>query len=234
MGHVFLSYSKKDHHFAELLRLKLREADIEVWQDTRNISVGTGWAKGIEDAIQASTLVIVAMSANSCESAYVTFEWSFALGMGRNLIPLKLTDCAPHVRLQPIQYLDFSIAEALPWGSLIDRIREVEDDVEVVMDPVANAPEAVDREAPVALGELDDESDDAIHVKAIIAYLNERGIHAMSFDNVRKRIDASLSDVKLNRLIVKNPGSIRHARLNTKKPGLARSLNGTFPNNKQK
>ncbi len=33
MPHVFLSYSQKDYHFAELVRLKLAEKNISVWID---------------------------------------------------------------------------------------------------------------------------------------------------------------------------------------------------------
>lgn len=165
-------------------------------------------------------MVIVAMSTNSCESAYVTFEWSYALGLGRSLIPLKLSECAPHQRLKTIQYLDFSVPGALPWGSLIEQLRETEVEDENVSSadqspaPVPNPVETSENGATQPLTDT--------NVRAIVSYMDERGIHAISFDNLRKRIDATFSDYALNQLILDHPDVLRRARLMTGKPGLAK------------
>jgi hypothetical protein len=45
---------------------------------------------------------MVALSVNSAESSYVTFEWAYALGKGKVLIPLKLTECTVHPILETI------------------------------------------------------------------------------------------------------------------------------------
>ncbi|WP_418318919.1 toll/interleukin-1 receptor domain-containing protein [Piscinibacter sakaiensis] len=55
----------------------------------------------IEEGIKASAVVLVALSPHSAGSAYVTFEWAYALGFGRPVITLKLADCAIHPRLEP-------------------------------------------------------------------------------------------------------------------------------------
>ena len=208
MTTVFLSYSTEDHHFAELVTLKLGEAGIKVWRDRDNLRAGADWRQGIETGIAESGLILVALSKNSAESSYVTFEWAYALGNGKNIIPIKLNECAIHPRLQTIQHIDFSVPGALPWASLIDRIREVDSEAEL-QDHVV-APQMVDK----ANENVD------IHVKAILAYLDQRGIQVISFDNVRKRVDASLTDEKLNKLILDHPALLRLAKLKTKKPGL--------------
>ena len=125
---VFLSHSTKDHHFAELAGIKLFEAGIKLWRDQSHLHAGGDWRQGIERGISDSFAVVVALSASSAESAYVTFEWAYAMGKGKPVIPLKLTDCSIHPKLETIQYLDFSVPGALPWESLIECIREIETD----------------------------------------------------------------------------------------------------------
>jgi hypothetical protein len=210
MTTVFLSYSTKDHHFAELVTVKLAEAGISVWRDQGRLRAGTDWRQEIERAISSADAVIVAMSTNSADSAYVTFEWAYALGNGSDLVPIKLNDCNVHPRLQTIQHLDFSVPGSLPWETLVERIREIDKDVKE-KSAISDVGPPIEPSQP-----------DAVHVRAILAYLNQRGYQALSFERVRQRIDSSLSDIKLNELIANNPTLIRHARLKTGKPGVAR------------
>src|ERR1043166_3395048 len=159
---VFLSYSTKDYFFAELLAKNLAEVGIRLWRDQDKLRAGSQWRQGIEEAISECLAVLVALSTNSADSAYVTYEWAYALGKGKAVIPMKLTECEIHPKLETIQHLDFTIPTALPWASLVERIREIETDLEpnAENDPV-NAP------APMSLGDG--------HAKAILAYLNQRG-----------------------------------------------------------
>ena len=211
MSIVFLSYSHRDHHFAELLALKLKDSGIEVWQDHGSLRPGVDWRQGIEHAISNSVAVVVAVSQSSSESSYCTFEWSYALGNRRDLIPLKLEDCSIHPRLATIQHLDFSIIGALPWETLIESIREIE----------ANVQREADVETPEESSTETQEPTD-ITAKAILAYLNQRGYQAISFERLRQRIDSSLKDERLNALILANPRIFRQARLKTKRPGLSK------------
>ena len=79
MATVFLSYSTKDHHFAELASIKLAEASINLWRDQGQLRAGGDWRSGIERGIAESIAVLVALSQNSVESSYVTFEWAYGL-----------------------------------------------------------------------------------------------------------------------------------------------------------
>jgi hypothetical protein len=58
----------------------------------------------------------VALSQDSVASSYVTFEWAYGLGKGKTIVPLRLEACKVHPRLEPIQYLDFSVPGSLPWN----------------------------------------------------------------------------------------------------------------------
>jgi hypothetical protein len=208
MINVFLSYSTKDHYFAELASIKLAEASVNLWRDQGQLRSGTDWRQGIERGISDCLAVLVALSTNSAESSYVTYEWAYALGKGKAIIPLKLNECPVHPKLETIQYLDFSVPGALPWASLIERVREIETDMDSSV-----ASDAADY--GIAPG-------DEVYVKAILAYLNQRGYQMASFERLRRRIDEALSDQRFNEIIIRNPTIFRHATLKGSQPGIAK------------
>lgn len=211
MTSIFLSYSKKDHFFADLADIKLAAAGFNIWRDQGKLSPGSDWRQGIEKGISDSLAVLVALSADSTQSSYVTFEWAYALGKGKVVIPLKLNNCEFHPKLETIQYLDFSVPAAPPWESLFERIREIEtDDVQTSASAKVSVGNA-------SLPKLED-----THAKAILSYLNQRGYQMASFERLRKRIDATLTDERFNEIILRNPGVFSHARLAEGKPGIAK------------
>jgi len=208
MATIFLSYSKKDYFFAELAEIKLADGQIKLWRDQGQLRAGADWRHGIERGISESLAVVVALSANSTESPYVTFEWAYALGKGKAVIPVKLTECNIHPKLETIQYLDFTVAEALPWTSLINRIREIESDGETAT--VAAAEAAPSELEPTA--------------KAILAYLDQRGYQMASFERLRSRINESVTDEQFQEMIQRNPTVFRRATLAGHKPGIAKLI----------
>lgn len=210
MSTVFLSYSTKDHYFAELAAIKLAEANVILWRDRDQLRAGTEWRQGIERGISESLAVLVALSTNSSESSFVTFEWAYAIGKRKPIIPIKLNDCVVHPRLETVQYLDFSVPGALPWASLIERIREIETDLGSSSDELT---------AGIATEPV---SSDEKLVVAILAYLNQRGYQMVSFDRVRRRIDGDLTDAKLTALIDSHPKVFRRATLAEGKAGIAK------------
>ena len=207
MPTVFLSYSTEDHHFAELAGIKLAESGVSLWRDQGQLRAGTDWRGGIERGISDSIAVLVALSQNSVESSYVTFEWAYGLGKSKTIVPLKLEACKVHPRLEPIQYLDFSVPGSLPWNLLVERIREIEADATSQDDLEASAAApAPEQQDPV--------------VKAILAYLSQRGYQFISYDRIRRRIDPNLTDEKLEALVNANPMVFRQAILKEGKRGL--------------
>lgn len=210
MATVFLSYSTKDHHFAELAGIKLAEAGVTVWRDQGQLRAGSDWRGGIERGIAESIAVIVALSDSSAESSYVTFEWAYGLGKGKTVVPLKLEACRFHPRLEPIQYLDFSVPGSLPWNLLIERIREIEADATSQEDLTTSAATEEPGEDP--------------NVKAILNYLNQRGYQMVSYERLRRRIDSDLTDQALDKLVDSNPTVFRKAILKEGKRGIAKRI----------
>lgn len=211
MTTVFLSYSTRDHYFAELASIKFAEAGIRLWRDQGQLRAGSDWRGGIERGISEAIAVIVALSEESAESSYVTFEWAYGLGKGKTIVPVKLRACTVHPRLEPIQYLDFSVPGALPWNLLIERVREIEADA-TSQEEVATSEEATANQEPPA----------EPLVKAILAYLIQRGYQMVSYDRLRRRIDPALTDELLDELVARNPTIFRRAVLKEGRPGLAK------------
>ena len=210
MSMVFLSYATRDFLFAELASIKLGEAGVSLWRDQAQLRPGTDWRGGIEQGIAESLAVLVALSENSAASSYVTFEWAYGLGKGKPVIPLKLGECKVHPRLEPVQYLDFSIPASLPWALLIERIREVETEA---------SPEAGERSTRKPLSGL---SQDELTATQILAYLDQRGYQMASFEALRARVSDSMSDADFQRVIKSSPDVLRTATLRGGKPGLAK------------
>lgn len=212
MSHVFLSYSHEDHFFAELARIKLSEAGISVWVDQGQLKAGDEWRNSIDRGISDSYALVLALSPQSATSPFVTYEWASAMGKGKPIVPVRLSKCDLHPRLEVIQYLDFSTRGSQPWSLLTETIREIEQDCELPEHD--QSAETVDR-SPSA-----DEVDPI--VKSILNYLNQRGYQMVSFERIRRRIDENLKDDQLKELIRNNRAIFRKAKLRGNRPGLAK------------
>jgi TIR domain len=119
---LFISHSNIDGDFAELLQLRLERAGYRAWVDVDRLIPGVDWRIEIDKAIKDSLAVIAVMSPEARESEYVTYEWAFAWGCGKNLIPIMLRQTTMHPRLATLQFLDFSNRRARPWERLLEAI----------------------------------------------------------------------------------------------------------------
>ncbi|MBI1397481.1 MAG: TIR domain-containing protein [Betaproteobacteria bacterium] len=213
MKTVFLSYSSHDYFFAEMLALKLGEAGFQLWRDQGAIRAGDDWRQTIEEGIRDSLAVIVALSTNSAESAYVTYEWAYATGMGKPVVPVKLSECRVHPKLEPTQYIDFSYPRALPWEALIDRLNQV--DVEVDADTDSGPAKGRTRSDTTTLD---------VAANEILDYLNTRGFTMASFERLRQKLGSHLTDDVFQALIESEPARFRRATIKGGKPGIAKRV----------
>ena len=121
---VFISYSTAIGDFAELMKMKLESSGIDVWRDVNEIAVGEEWRNEIDYGLLNADSVILILNRRSSESSYVTYEWAFALGNGKHVIPVLLEDCEVHPRIKVLQYLDFR-ENKRPWNILTERIHHL-------------------------------------------------------------------------------------------------------------
>ena len=105
VGHVFMSYSRRDETVMRRIATFLRDQGINVWVDNEKLVPGTPiWEVEIEKAIVNAGAVVVLLSPDSKNSPWVRREIGFAedneirilpilvTGNERNAIPIRLTN----------------------------------------------------------------------------------------------------------------------------------------------
>ncbi|WP_413692282.1 toll/interleukin-1 receptor domain-containing protein [Psychromonas sp. KJ10-2] len=122
---VFISHDHDDADFAELLQLKLEKEGINSWIDTERLKIGQDWREEIDKGIEDSSAVIAIMTPEARKSEYVTYEWAFAWGKGKNIFPIMLKQTQLHPRLESLQYLNFTNNSTRPWEELIGSIKDI-------------------------------------------------------------------------------------------------------------
>lgn len=140
MTHLFLSYKHEDGDFATLLQQELEKIGIEVRTD-KNILAGEEWRGKIDTLIREAFAVIVIMSPEAQASEYVTYEWAFAWGAFKPIIPVIYRKVEKlHPRLEAFQHLDFTHQNLRPWDILFERVSDLfeQPSIDVTLQPVQN------------------------------------------------------------------------------------------------
>ena len=134
MNHVFISYSRKDAEFVNLLVEELREYSHEVWFDKSDIRGGTEWGTEIKNAVDSSYAVIVVVSTDSNRSKWVSMEVELAKITKKNnkvpIIPIKIDKEKIPSSLASYHAIDFS---SMFEGSDIDSIRHYRSGVQQLL-----------------------------------------------------------------------------------------------------
>lgn len=122
---VFISHSHDDSDFAELLTLQLERNGVKCWMDAEKLKIGQDWRQDIDDAINNCVALIVIMTPEARKSEYVTYEWSYAWGKGKNIFPIMLKQTNLHPRLESLQYLDFTNRATRSWEKIIESLKNL-------------------------------------------------------------------------------------------------------------
>lgn len=149
MPQAFISYSTKNAFFADLAKMKLDAHGISVWLDAGSLRGGEDWRSSIDKGITQSDAMIVILTPESCASSYVTYEWGFALGMKKKVIPVLHQNCDVHPRLEAIQHLDFRDSPNAPWDVLAREIKAA-----VEQNPIGSESRSVGQMTPDDLKEI--------------------------------------------------------------------------------
>lgn len=124
----FISHSRVDGDFAELLKLRMAQRGHSAWVDTDRLAPGLDWRIEIDEAIKHSLALVAVMSVEARTSEYVTYEWAYAWGAGVKIIPIMLRETPLHPRLATLQYLDFTNRIARPWDRLFSALDDATND----------------------------------------------------------------------------------------------------------
>ncbi|MDZ4768858.1 MAG: toll/interleukin-1 receptor domain-containing protein [Chloroflexota bacterium] len=127
---VFISYAHQKGlvDFIDSLkhRLTMSSDPIATWRDRDNILAGARWDDAIDRAIDSCDAMIVIVTPESNASPYVTYEWSYAFGKGKPVLPLLFmgTTKEMHDKLSRHQLIDFS-DEKRPWDELVRDLKAI-------------------------------------------------------------------------------------------------------------
>ena len=122
---VFISHSKEDADFAELLKVRLHKHHLDAWIDEDRLRPGIDWQREIDIGIRRSKVVLAVMTPDAKQSDYVTYEWAYALGTGKTVIPIMLKQTAMHPRLSTLHFLDFTNRIGRPWKRLLYEVNRL-------------------------------------------------------------------------------------------------------------
>jgi HEAT repeat protein len=127
MGHVFISYDSEDGDFVIEVIRQLEDAGFRIWSQHAQLRAEGEWRESIDDAIRDAFALLVILTPKARESEQISYEWTFGLGVGTNVIPLIRQETDLPSRLDAMRKLDFTDDTGLPWGKLIRRIQEAYD-----------------------------------------------------------------------------------------------------------
>lgn len=129
---IFVSYSHQNDNaklFISLFEKHIQwhnavhphSPQFEVWTD-KKLTAGDHWTDKIDEAIDTSFALVVAVTPEAVASHYVTYEWAYAIGRKCFVIPLLIDEVSEdqfHKKIQDIQWDEF-------WKAR-DHVRAVED-----------------------------------------------------------------------------------------------------------
>lgn len=85
---VFVSYSRREFHFAEAVTATLRSrAGLDPWFDVQRLRPGMDWAGTLDESLDNTDVLLLLASPAALASAYVRREWTRAVERG---IPLHI------------------------------------------------------------------------------------------------------------------------------------------------
>ena len=106
MGHIFISYSKRDIVYAERLINALRREGFTPWLDMEGLGAGTHWQTRLQKQIYTCDAYILVMSRNAFNSKWVPDELVTAKAKNKPIFPLLLDDTELFLAIQTIQFED--------------------------------------------------------------------------------------------------------------------------------
>lgn len=107
MKNIFLSYSRRDIKRVEELRQALISQGYRPWIDP-SPRPGQDWRFDVDDAIRGASAMVVVMTPDSANSVYVTYEWSYAMGLGIPVIVVIFHPASIHPRLLSEEKFDIT------------------------------------------------------------------------------------------------------------------------------
>jgi HEAT repeat protein len=187
---IFLYFLSTDSsEFVRNVQKRINESGkgFIAWIDD-NLKLGGNWKIAIDTAIDGSEGVIVVVTPKSLDSQYVTYEWAYALGKGKLVIPVTLEYPDPdpkkkqkqiHPKLSDLQKSDFTKDNDLAWNELLQNLESIHRQLDKPLE-IANAERGLSdyssearRKAIDALNHINHPSAIEVFVRAFESYYEE-------------------------------------------------------------
>ncbi len=122
---VFISYSRTDREFAQLLRQRLINAGLKVWRDREEMRGGRNWWEQIVEALQNVRYMVLCASPESMSSEIVTREWRQARQEGVCIVPVMVAGNKPDLDKLPswMRETHFYDMEEDNWETLLGQLK---------------------------------------------------------------------------------------------------------------
>ena len=105
MGHIFISYSRRDTEYAHRLADDLQNRGFDTWIDAR-IDYGSQWPHELQKQLDSCEAFILVMSPSSFASEWVQSELQRAKRKAKPIFPLLLEGDEPWLSVESTQYYD--------------------------------------------------------------------------------------------------------------------------------
>lgn len=123
---IFLSYSFKDRPWVQAFAETLEQEGIEVWFDYHEISLGEDIREQIQEALRASSTLVVLLSSNSVQSPWIYFELGAAVADKKRIIPVVIDEVG-HERL-PLPLMKYQyLRESSPVSAAKEIAKAIRD-----------------------------------------------------------------------------------------------------------
>ena len=166
MKHVYISYSRENNDFVDLIEADLIERDHPTWRDTSSIEGGENWDNAIKVALSDAYAMLVVLSNKSTVSEWVKHEIGIAQKEQLPIITLQLESCEMPGALGDTDTIDFSkirgaqgIEQVRQYRQALRRLVDALDETRPVrqyLKELVDSHDVVRENAARKLGELGD------------------------------------------------------------------------------
>src|SRR5687767_11369162 len=104
---VFISYSRREAPFVDVLLDALEDKGVEVWLDYHCLVPGKAWLEQIFSGIDAADVVLLVVSKASMASKNVELEYADALKKQKRIILIIFEAVPLPTAFQSTEWLDF-------------------------------------------------------------------------------------------------------------------------------
>ena len=104
---VFISYSRREAPFVDILMDALEDEGVNVWVDYRSLVPGKPWLDQILEGINQADVFLLVVSKESMTSPNVELEYKHALEQGKRIILILFQAAELPTALQNCEWIDF-------------------------------------------------------------------------------------------------------------------------------